>query len=221
MRRMLLLGLLACLSACATLDPTVVVPTNTPTVTPTDITPSATPTVTLTRERVDNLPPTWTPTAESSASEAQVEVAPVVVDDPDAPTATPTRVRTAVPTITRRPTQTLVPTLTTCGGFSILFELNTASVPYGQDISLFWNPIEGPASYWVRLYNADDDSPRPQHFYDDFPTGASVTIPGFVFPDGGQYRWTVVPLNAERRPVCPEEDAIFFVEGSPPTPTPD
>jgi hypothetical protein len=122
------------------------------------------------------------------------------------PTWTPAATATTVPTATHTPTPVLPPTpLEVCNTFGEDTTKNTRTYVFGEPATVYWTGVEGAASYYVRLINAENET-----VFEDYTIQPSYTFKADLFEEGLLYGWEVYPLDPLNQQMCTSRGVELF-----------
>lgn len=164
--------------ALPTLAPTLVQDTATeePTEPPVTVVTAAPP-------EMPTLPPTWTPSL-GMATETSVP-----------PSVTP------LPTVPPPPSP-----LAVCAAFGVDAVRNTSTFfTLGSDPQVFWTPVEGAVSYYLRLINES-----AEELFSDYVVGTTFTFQSDLFQKDIRYAWEVYPIDNLGQQMCIPIGAELF-----------
>lgn len=182
----LLLIVLAVLAACQP-QAEVTLPTLAPTLGQEVVTDEATepPVTEVTAAPAERatLPPTWTPS-------------------PGAPTETPLPITdTPIPTVPPPPSP-----LSVCAAFGVDPVRNaTTFFTLGASPEVYWTPVEGAVSYFVRLINES-----AEELVSDYVAETTFSFPADLFERDKRYAWEVYPLDNLGQQMCIAIGAELF-----------
>lgn len=134
---------------------------------------------TIPRER-PTLPPTWTPAAS------------------DTPTLVPATATEVPPELPPTP-------LEVCNTFGEDLQRNNRTYVLGEPATVFWTQVEGAASYYIRLIDAEGEM-----IFEDYTLNPPYIFKADLFEKDKQYGWEVYPLDPLNQQMCTSRGAELF-----------
>ena len=186
-RRLILLVIFLSMTACASQQAAPPTEASLPTATHTEDA-IATPQPTIAQR--STLPPTWTPVPQEVEATAEATNTPV-----------PT------PTLGQQSAAPAPALPDACDNFGPDLSQTPRTYRNGEDVTVYWNPVEGAAYYYIAL---TDQTAAVVH--EDYVAETSYTFSADLFESGNLYGWQAHPVNSAGIQMCLAHGAELFPE---------